>query len=100
MLSQNYGLLPSDTKRGPLMGPLFTRGGGLIHSRSCNFFVSTFSSLLKMYVKNLIILSPAEAREALQSLHSHESRGADGVGSPSALISTAEFLEMLGRVRK
>jgi hypothetical protein len=35
----------------------------------------------------------------LQSLHSHERRGTDGVGSLLAPISTAEFLEMSGRVR-
>jgi hypothetical protein len=50
-------------------------------------------------VQGLNIL-PAEAREALQSLHSRgERRGVDGVGSSPAPISTAEFLEMSGRVR-
>ena len=44
-------------------------------------------------------ISPAEAREALQSLHSRERRGVDGAGSSPAPISTAEFLEMSGRVR-
>ena len=42
---------------------------------------------------------PAEAQEALQSLHSHEREGAGGVGSSLVPISTAEFLEMSGRVR-
>jgi hypothetical protein len=44
-------------------------------------------------------ISPAEAREVLQSLHSRERRGVGGVGSLPAPISTAEFLEMSGRVR-
>ena len=49
-------------------------------------------------VQGLDIL-PAEAREALQSLHSRERRGVDGVGSLPAPISTAEFLKMPGRVQ-
>jgi hypothetical protein len=45
-----------------------------------------------------LYVSSVKVQEALQSIHSHERRGADGVGL-SAPISTAEFIDMSGRVR-